>query len=96
MLLTHLHLVDLLVPELEIGSKLLDSVGLVSGGEVFTSLELPTLCLFSEVSLVRSSLCLLSSASLAFFARISSRRCCIILATQAHAAGFGAVNLYGC
>ena len=52
-------------------------------GRLHTSLELPMLCLLAETSRVRSSLCLLSSASLAFFARISSFLVCI-LAMFAH------------
>lgn len=52
-----------------------------------TSLPLPALCLLAETSLARSSLCLFSSASLAFFARISSLRCCILQGFYAHFVG---------
>lgn len=44
-----------------------------------------------DISLDRSSLCLFSSASLAFFARISSLRCCIMAATRTH---LGATSSY--
>lgn len=54
---------------------------------LITSLPLPMLCLLTETSLARSSLCLFNSASLAFFARISSRRCCILREFYAHLMG---------
>lgn len=49
-----------------------------------TSPGLPVLCRLAVAWLARSSLCRLSSASLAFFARISSRRCCILTSLQSH------------
>lgn len=56
----------------------------LQGAEESTSLGLPILCRLVDISLERSSLCLFSSASFAFFAKISSLRCCIIFATHAH------------
>jgi hypothetical protein len=61
----------------------LELAPLKASEEVYTSLELPMLCRLAETSRVRSSLCLLSSASLAFFARISSFLVCM-LAMSAH------------
>lgn len=72
------------VGDISYGLSTLDHAGLRGSS---TSLVLPILCLPAETSFARNSLWRLSSASFAFFARISSLRCCIMLMMHAHLEG---------